>query len=386
MLLIKAKKIYTLGAEFIEDGTMLVEDGKIVEIGTNLTVDSNMETLDFGDKIIMPGLIDPHTHLGVWGDGEGAGSHDGNEWTSIVRADVRVWDSINIKQMSFKTALEGGITTVQVLPGSSNAIGGTCCVLKTKGDTLEDMLIKKHTGLKGALGHNVKRRHGQLQNHGGATRMGIASTIRDYFNEVKAYQVKKEQAEENSEKFKIELKYESGLKVLNKEMPFRVHAHRHDDIATAIRICDEYGIDYSIEHCTDGHLIKDYVGSKESYVTLGPGLSSSGKNESANYTDENPMILHKAGAKVSLTSDHPFLNIRYFMHYGAIVHKSGMSKHETLLAMTMNPATALGISDCVGSLEAGKDCDFVVLGGEPFTLKGRVEKTFINGNIAWERD
>lgn len=385
MQLIKAKRIYTVGTEYIEDASMLIKDGKIAEIGKDISVNSDVEVLDFGDRFIMPGLIDSHTHLGVWGDGEGPGSHDGNEWTSIVRGDVRIWDSINIKQMSFNTALEGGVTTVQVLPGSSNAIGGTCCVLKTKGSSLDDMLIKKHTGLKGALGHNVKRRHGQLQNHGGATRMGIASTIRDYFNEVEMYKIKKEQAEDQGKKFKTELKYESGLKVLNKEMPFRVHAHRHDDIATAIRICEAYGVDYSIEHCTDGHLIRDYVGSKKAYVTLGPGLSSSGKNESANYTDKNPAILHESGAKVSLTSDHPFLNIRYLIQYGAIVHKSGLNKHETLLALTLNPAKAMGVDERVGSLEIGKDGDFIVLAGEPLTLKGRIEKTYIYGELAWER-
>lgn len=383
MLAYKAKRIYTIGGEYIDNGYLRVKDGKIFDLV--LEVDNDDTVVDFKDKVIMPGLIDGHTHLGVWGDGEGASGYDGNEWSGVTSGQVHIMDSINPAQMSFQTAIEGGVTTAQILPGSSNAIGGLCCVCKTSGTILEEMIINPCSGLKGATGENVKRTHGQRQKHGTLTRMGVASKIKGYFIDVLEYKSKKEKALLSNENFKIDLRFESGLKVINKEIPFRVHAHRHDDIVTAIRICEEFDIDYSIEHCTDGHLISDFLGKRNVVSMIGPGLSSSGKVEAENYSDENASILHKAGAKVSLMSDHPFLNIRYLLHYAAVVHKHGLDFDTTLRAITINPALALKVDHLVGSLEAGKDCDFIVLGGLPLTLEGRIEKTYINGELKWER-
>ncbi|MBI9010909.1 MAG: amidohydrolase family protein [Clostridiales bacterium] len=382
MLAFFAKRIYTIGGKYIENGCLRVKDGQIVDVCSKAEEDDTI--VDFKDKVIMPGLIDAHTHLGVWGDGEGASGYDGNEWSAVESGQVHIMDSINPAQMSFNTAIEGGVTTAQILPGSSNAIGGLCCVCKTSGNSLEEMVINPCSGLKGATGENVKRTHGQRQNHGTQTRMGVASKIRGYFNEVVIY--KKEKESNNDDTFKVNLKYESGLKVLNKEIPFRIHAHRHDDIVTAIKICEQFDIDYSIEHCTDGHLIAEYLGKRKVVSMLGPGLSSSGKVEADNYSDENAAILHNAGAKISLMSDHPFLNIRYFLHYAAVVHKHGLDFDETLKAITINPAIELKVDHLVGSLEPGKDCDFIVLGGLPLTLEGRIEKTYINGELKWQRE
>lgn len=384
MLAYKAKRIYTIGGEYVENGYLKVKDGKIVDVCTEIEAEDTV--IEFKNKVIMPGLIDAHTHLGVWGDGEGASGYDGNEWSTVTSGQVHIMDSINPAQMSFNTAIEGGVTTAQILPGSSNAIGGLCCVCKTSGNSLEDMLINPCSGLKGATGENVKRTHGQRQEHGTLTRMGVASKIKGYFSDVLNYKKDKENASETQEDFKIDLKYESGLKVLNKEIPFRIHAHRHDDIITAIRICEQFDIDYSIEHCTDGHLIQEYLGKRNVVCMIGPGLSSSSKVEAENYSDENAAILHKAGAKVSLMSDHPFLNIRYFLHYAAVVHKHGLDFDTTLRAITINSALALNVDHLVGSLEPGKDCDFIVLGGLPLTLEGRIEKTYINGDLKWERE
>lgn len=376
----KAKRIYTIGGEFVENSYLRIDQGKIIEISKE--ANGQDQIIDFGEGVIMPGLIDPHTHLGVWGDGEGESGYDGNEWSSVTSGAVHIMDSINPDQMSFQTALEGGVTTAQILPGSSNAVGGLCCVCKTSGRQLDQMIINPCSGLKGATGENVKRTHGQRQNHGTISRMGVALKIRDYFDQVKTYKLEKEAGKED---FKMDLQYESGLKVLNKEIPFRVHAHRHDDIVTVIRICEAYDLDYSIEHCTHGHLIADFLGKRKSVVMLGPGLSSSGKVETEYYSDENAAILNKAGAHVSLMSDHPFLNIRYFLQYAAVVHKHGLDYDQTLRAVTINPAKALKVDHRVGSLEAGKDGDFIVLGGLPLTLEGRIEKTYINGELKWER-
>ena len=387
MLVIKGARIYPVVGDVLDSGMIVVgNDGKIKDIGKDLSIPANAKVLDLNGKVIIPGLIDPHTHVGMWGDGEGSAGYDGNESVDPVTGDIRALDSVNPLQISFQGAREGGITTIQILPGSANPIGGLAFACKTYGTIIDDMVVKNPTGLKGATGENPKRTHGQSQKQSPATRMAIASIIREYFNKVREYRKNKEKAEGNGDAFDIDLNLESGLMVLNKEIPFRVHAHRHDDIVTVVRLCQELDIDYSIEHCTDGHLIADYLGKKNVVAMVGPGLSTSSKVETANFTDENPAILAKHGVKVSLMTDHPFLNCRYFLQYAAISHKHGLSFEETLKAITINPAEALGIDERVGSLEKGKDADFVILNGEPFTLKGSIQATYIEGNCVWEKE
>jgi imidazolonepropionase-like amidohydrolase len=387
MLVVKGAKIYPVIGDVLDNGMMLVgDDGKIKEIGRELSIPEGAEVLDLRGKVIIPGLIDGHSHVGIWGDGEGSAGYDGNESVRAITGEVRAFDAVNPLQVSFEGAREGGITTVQILPGSGNPIGGLGFACKTYGKIVDDMVVKNPTGLKGAMGENPKRAHGQYQKHSPSTRMGTAAMIREYFNEVRDYGKEKEKAAEKGEVFNIDMNLESGLMVLNKEIPFRVHAHRHDDIATAVRLCEELGINYSIEHCTDGHLIAEYLGEKRVAAMVGPGLSPSSKVETASFTDENAAILAKHGAKVCLITDHPFLNCRHLLPYAAVVHKHGLSFEETLKAVTINPAEVLGIQERVGSLEAGKDADFVVLGGEPFTLKGAIESTYIEGHCVWKRE
>ncbi|NLK09051.1 MAG: amidohydrolase [Firmicutes bacterium] len=386
MLVVKGAKIYPVIGDVLENGMIVIDsEGKIQDIGADLSVCENARVLDLSGKVIIPGLIDAHTHVGIWGDGEGRAGYDGNEAVKAITGEVRAIDAVNPRQVSFESAREGGITTVQILPGSANPIGGLGFACKTYGTIIDKMVVKSPTALKGATGENPKGAHGLGQKQAPSTRMGIAAMIREYFKNAQEYGQKKKRAQAEGKPFETDLNLESGLMVLNKEIPYRVHAHRHDDIVTAIRICEELEIDYSIEHCTDGHLIAEYLGEKNATAVVGPGLSSSGKVETANMTDANAAILAKHGVKVCLMTDHPFLNCRYFLQYGAIAHKYGLPFAETLRAMTINPAEALGIADRVGSLEVGKDADFVVLNGEPFSYKGSVEETYIEGNLVWQR-
>ena len=379
MLLVKGAKIYPVNGPALDKGMMLIDaNGKIAAIGQELEAPADVQVLDLTDKVILPGFVDPHSHVGIWGDGEGSSAYDGNERTQPVVGKVNALDATNPRQISFAAAREGGITSIQIVPGSSNPIGGLGFACKTAGTIIDDMVIKNPTGLKGAMGENPKRSHGR-------TRMGIAALIREYFLKAKAYAEKKDKAAAEGKPFEIDLDLEAGYQVVKGAIPFRVHAHRHDDIVTAVRLCEELGIKYSIEHCTDGHLVADFLGQRQVHAHVGPGLSSRSKVETANFKDYNPVVLQKAGVKVSLMTDHPFLNCRYHHVYGAITMKYGLTVDETLRMMTINPAESIGIDDRVGSLEVGKDADFIVLNGEPFTYKSVILATYIEGQQVYER-
>lgn len=387
MLVIKGVKIYPVTKPVIDNGMIIIgDDGKIREIGKELSIPQNIEVLDLTGKVIIPGLIDAHSHVGIWGDGEGKSGYDGNESMKPVAGAVRAFDATNPMQNSFEGAREGGITTVQILPGSANPIGGLAFACKTYGTIIDDMVVKNPTGLKGATGENPKRFHGQYNKQSPVTRMAVASIIRNYFKDAKEYGASKEKAKAEGKSFEMDMNLEPGLMVLNREIPFRVHAHRQDDIVTVIRICEELNIDFSIEHCTEGHLIAEFLGKKRITAMVEPGILSSTKVETANSSEENAAILARNGVKVCFVTDHPFLNCRYLLSFAAVAYKNGLPFDDTLKALTIHPAEALGIENRVGSLEIGKDADFVILGGEPFTLKGAVEETYIEGKRVWKRE
>ena len=354
----------------IENGLILTSNGKIEYVGPMKDFSISYKIVDCKNKYILPGLIDNHTHIGIWGEGEGNMSFDGNEATNPITPSVRALDSINIKHTSFKDALSGGVTTVCITPGSSNNIGGMMCASKTAGDSLDDMIINEYVGMKAALGENPKGFYGKELNKFPSTRMGNAYAIRKTLMKVK------DLLERNED---VEFELQPLIKVLNKEVPLRIHAHRADDILTAIRISEEFDLDLQIEHGTDGARIAKKIAEKKVKVNLGPSFWNRAKIETQSISFDTAKVLNEAGVEFAIISDHPFFPIQYANIQLALTHAHGLSRKETLKAYTIMPAKFMKIEHLVGSLEKGKDADLTIWNGDPFSIYTKLEKTILNG-------
>ncbi|MCY6369372.1 amidohydrolase [Clostridium ganghwense] len=382
MILIKNANIYTMAEENYENGMILIEDGKIKDIGVNIDIPENAEVIDIKGKFVMPGMIDAHCHLGMWEDGMGFEGADGNEIVDPVTPHLRAIDAINPMDVCFKDALEGGITTVATGPGSANVIGGQFAVIKTHGDRIDDMILEQCVAMKCAFGENPKRCYNNLKKSP-STRMATAAILRESLIKAQKYVEKQEKANNEGEKTpEFDIKMEALSKVIRKEIPLKAHAHRADDILTALRIAKEFDVDITLDHCTEGHLIGDYL--KEGYqkgIIIGPNLSNRSKIELRNRTSETSGILKEKGIKVAIMTDHPVIPLQYLPVCAAIAAREGLGEEEALRAITINPAEILGIDDKVGSLEKGKDADIVVFTGHPFDLRSKVEMVMVNGKI-----
>lgn len=386
MKLIQGATVYTMNAqnEVIEQCDILIKDGKIAAIGSDLSVSEETEVIPAQGYVITPGLIDAHTHVGIWGEminGMNAGNESSHPCTPLMSA----VDGIGPHHDSFQDARSGGVTAVQTGPGSGNVIGGVWSTVKTAGNTVEEMLLRKRSGLKGALGENPKQRHGQGRNRDPYTRMSIAKWIREGFQ--------KAQAAMKAGRDSLEALYQHGeenllpfIEVLNKEMPLRLHAHRADDIVTAIRLAKEFDIDLSIEHCTEGYKIVSYIKESGYNITVGPFMGGSRKPETKNRNLQNPAILSEAGILLAINTDHPVNPIQYLYLSAADAVRHGMDETEALRAITINPAIICGVEDRVGSIELGKDADLVLWSHHPFRTKARVLYTIINGDIVYQND
>jgi imidazolonepropionase-like amidohydrolase len=372
MLAITNAKVYTITEGVLDGATVLVDGGKIIAVG-RVEVPADAEVLNAAGQHLLPGFIDPHTHVGLWGEGDGDPAYDGNEWTQVTTPQVRALDAINPRHISFDDCRMAGVTTVQTLPGSGNPIGGEMIVVKTRGRTADEMVLRHPSGLKGAFGENPKRLHGQNNKRTPSTRMGTAAVIRQFLIKAREYKP------ENGRDLGLEL----GAKVLRRELPLRLHAHRADDIVTAIRIAREFDCDLSIEHCTEGYMVADFVAEAGYPVNLGPTLGGRSKPETANLTFKAAGILERAGAHVSLITDHPFVPIAHHRLIGALSVREGMTEAGALKAMTINPAVTLGVADQVGSIAPGKDADLVLWSAHPFTTRARVLATFIEGRCVY---
>ncbi|SDM28006.1 amidohydrolase [Sediminibacillus halophilus] len=359
--------------ENLENVTILIENGKFFKIGRQLVIPEGTETFDAQGKFFTPGLIDVHTHLGVHEEGIGKEGQDFNETSHAATPEVRSIDGINPFDKGFSDARKSGVTTVQVMPGSANVIGGEMCVLKTAGTIVDQMVIRNPSGLKAATGENPKRFHGE-KGRMPVTRMGVAAILRKKLVETENYIAQRKAGTADRD-----LAFEQLAKVLNKEVPLRVHAHRADDIVTVLRIKREFSIDVTIEHCTEGHLLAPFLAEHGVRVSSGPTMTPRSKVELSDKGWYTLPALAEAGVPFSITTDHPVIAIEHLMTSAIMAVKNGLSETQAMRAITSDAARHLGIEKRVGSVEAGKDADFVLWSGNPFDLHSKAEKTFIEG-------
>ncbi|GAB3648449.1 amidohydrolase [Glycomyces tarimensis] len=368
---LRGATVLPVTAAAIEDGVIVVENGRISAVGgPDLPVPDGVPVSDAAGKWIVPGLVDAHTHLGVHEVAEGWAGNDTNEMTDPNTAFVRALDGINPAEPGFAEALEGGVLAACVNPGSGNVIGGEAVAIKTVGRYVDEMVLRSPAGVKSALGENPKRVYGE-QKKTPSTRLGTAGVLRQAFVEAENYR--------SAEAPGRDLKLETIVKVLNREIPWRQHCHRADDIATALRVADEFGYDLVLDHGTEAHLLADVIAERGVPVIFGPLLCSRSKVETVNRWPENAAKLAAAGVKVAITTDHPVVPIEHLIIQVMLAVKAGLDRDTALRAVTIHPAEIMGVEDRIGSLEAGKDADFCVWSGDPLDIYSKVERAYIEG-------
>lgn len=358
---------------------LLVSDGIIAAIGQDLTAPSRCKEIDLAGKNVYPGFVEAHCHIGLDGSGIGFEGDDCNEMTDILTPQLRAIDGIYPQDPTFREALHAGVTTVCTGPGSANVLGGQFAVLKTLGDRVDDMIVNPMAAMKCAFGENPKRCYRDKNNY---SRMSTASKLRETLMKAREYWEKKEQAGSDiSKKPGFDIKLESLIPVLKGEIPLKAHAHRADDIFTAIRIAKEFGVKLTLEHVTEGHLIADHLAEEDYPLAVGPSLTHATKFELRNKTFATPGILAKAGCRVSIITDSPVIPESYLPLCAGLAVKSGMDEFAALQAITINPALHIGAADRVGSLEEGKDADLVVMEGSCFEVSSVPSLVMVNGEI-----
>ncbi len=402
MIAIINGRVMTITQGTLESGTVLVEGGRIVAVGEEVEIPKDAELYDAAGKMVMPGLIDAHCHVGLFPDGIGWEYSDGNEMTDPITPHLRALDAVHPGDPAFKELVAAGVTTVLTGPGSGNLIGGQWVCLKTvPKPSVEQMVLLEPAGMKMALGENPKRVYGE-QKKAPSTRMGNAATLRAalvdaqnylekwrrYEADLAEYQAKAEAGDEDAEAPKLperDLKLEALGKVLRREMKARIHAHRADDMLTGIRIAEEFDLDLTLEHATEGYKIADVLAAKEVPVTAGPILFSRVKYELKDMTPKNPGVMVKAGVKVAIQTDE-MSAVKYLPINAALAVREGMPEEEALKAVTINAAEIIGVADRVGSLEVGKDADIVVFSGHPFEYCTVAELVLVDGQVAYRRE
>jgi imidazolonepropionase-like amidohydrolase len=369
-ILLKNATLYPITSEPLKSADVLIDNGKIIKVGKNLQTDSTVKIMDCNQLYLFPGFIDVHTHLGLYDEGTGWAGNDANETAEAMTPHIRAIDGVYPLDPAFSDAIKSGITTAHVMPGSANVIGGTTSVIKTTGKNVKKMIVQEIAGLKLALGENPKRIHSQ-GNNDSITRMGIMGMLREAF-----YKAIHTDTPED-------LRVAPLVMALKREIPVRIHAHRADDIITALRLAEEFNLDLRIEHCTEGHLIASELSGMNLKVSVGPTLTRRSKIELKNKTWKTYQELTNNGVEVSITTDHPYTPIQYLNICAGIAVREGLSEEKALEGITILPARNLRLDHQIGSIEEGKDADLVLWSHHPFHYLAKPKWTMISGEIVF---
>ncbi len=367
----------------IENGFVIVQGSIITELGTMdqyRSMEEDAETYDVKGADVYPGFVDAHCHLGMWEDGMGFEGDDGNEATDPSTPHLRAIDAINPRDHCFEEAYQAGITTVVTGPGSANPLGGQLVAIKTWGGRVERIIVKEPLAFKFALGENPKGTyHGKNQTP--ETRMATAAIIREQLYKAKKYLEDQENAQQDEELDEpdYDIKCEALLPLLRREVKAHFHAHRADDIFTAIRIAKEFGLDYVLIHCTEGHLIAEDIKEEGASAVVGPVICERSKPELKNLTPKTAGILHRHGVEFAICTDHPVIPIQYLPLCAGIAVRDGLPYEEALRAITINPARICGIDNRVGSIMPGKDADMLVFDADPLSVYSRPNLVVVGG-------
>lgn len=361
----------------------VVFDKKIIGINTEIPTDC--EIIDAKGAYLMPGLIDAHCHLGLVGDSQGAESDDGNEDSDPIMPQLRAIDAINPFDRGFEEARASGVTTVVTGPGSANPIGGQFAAIKTSGIRVDEMIIKAPAAIKIALGENPKAVYSD-KDEAPLTRMGTMALIREALFKAKEYSNSLYSAAEDGDKVDFDMKNNALLPLIRGEIPAKVHAHRADDICSALRLADEFGIRVTIEHCTDGEAISDILAKRNVPVMLGPTLTDRSKPELSNLGFPIYKTLSDKGISVAIITDHPEITVGNLRLMAQLAVKNGMDGKKALLAITANAAANCGIGDRVGALKVGLDADFAIFDAHPLDFMSENILTVINGQAVYTKE
>ena len=382
LAIVGGRVIPVAGAPF-EDGVVLLADGRIEAAGRDVRVPEGVERVDAAGKVVLPGLVDAHVHLGVHEEADGWAGQDTNEMTDPVTPHVRALDAINPADLGFADALAGGVLTVNVNPGSGNPIGGQTAAVRCAGRSVDEMVLRAPSGMKSALGENPKKVYGERKQFP-STRLGTAAAIRDALVKTANYLAKRDR--DGDEPAERDLRWEALGLVLAGEIPWRQHCHRADDIATALRLADEFGYRLVIDHGTEAVLLADRLAERGVPVLIGPLLTSRSKVELRNRSLANPGRLAAAGVELGIITDHPVVPVHLLHVQAALAVREGLDPAAALRAVTLTPARVLGLDDRLGSLEPGKHATLCLWSGDPLDARSRVETAWIEGRQVYGVD